>query len=215
MSAVQRWLLPAGALRPLAVARDLPLPAPWALPATPLDEALLGRIEALPTAEDLQPWRAPVLTCALVVAALGRPQPRPTSVAAGALEAHLTVGADRLVTLTRRDGVGLVELSAGPAEALADELDRVLQVLGGAAQGEQLRAPRAAFTSAGPTAHLLARATRVLETTLVRADGALTGALWYDAGGWWRVRVDGSDVVLTPQAPRARDWAPLLDQVLA
>ena len=174
----------------------------------------------LPDGAALAPWRTPAVTLRLLVAPLGQRSSVPANGPAAAFEAHVTVGEDRLVALVRRDGVGLVELTTAPVEALGDELERVLQGLGGApGDGTEVRVSRAAFAAlceggGGPGADVLARATRVLETTLVTPDGAVTGGLWYDADGWWRVDVLGADVVLHPAAPRARDWAPLLDQVL-
>lgn len=188
MSGTQRWLLATG--------------------TTPEDRL---------RAEDLPAWRTPAVVARVLVAPVGAARVVPSADQAPCLDAQLRVGRDRLVGLVRRDGVGLAELTAAPAAALADELDRVLAVLGGrAGGGPEVRTSRDGYTAlcAAGTSPVLGRATRVLEATLTGERGAVTGALWYDADGWWRVAVVGAEVVLRPGIPCVRDWAPLLDQVL-
>lgn len=221
MMAAGRWLLTSGALGPLASASGVPVPADWLTPSTDVDWALLAKLgllepkAALPAL--LDPWRDPSLTALLTVSSTSQVAVD-SGTPAQSFQAHLTLAGDRLVSLLRRDGVGLVELSCLPAEDLVAELTRVLDHLDGDTGAHPpVRMDRTRFeqlSAQQSPAGVLGTVTRIAQATVVGRSGHLTGALWYDAAGWWRVRAEGAEVLLEPGCPTVRDWAPLLDAVL-
>jgi hypothetical protein len=243
--AVRRSLLPASALGLLAALADVPLPPGWAPPDVAASDGddvsqllrAAGFVDAetAAVADDvgagLAPLRAPLVTVEVTVAPTAPRMPAAADQPAQTFSALLAIGDRDLVGLLRRDGVPLVELTLGAADALRPSIERLLacvppqrpagpvderlslaaftalSVLDGRFDAEEFAAVH--FCDArtvAVVADLLAETTDILQILVVGSrelsHPPVGQLILYRTGrGWEEVATDRTDVVLRSAEP--------------